>query len=141
MILSTTDTFAPERPAKTVVEIAVAASELLARFANDGVAQVEVHRDSHREVTVELAPTPTQLEVSLVKSDGSPSTGRTVTAEGNGHTVALPESSAGSHVYRSAPTMWDRTKQPYKIMVNGRKRAQAFPDYTSAVTRLRVVDS
>ena len=139
-VLSTLDRFAPDEPAQTKLEISMSRPELRERFVNEGVTTVTLHKGADPKVTVTLAPVPVQLEVTLFKSNGMPSTGRTVEAKSNGHTVALPASPGGSNVYRSAPTDWDPTKQPYRILVNTTQRGFASLDYRQQVTRVRVIE-
>jgi len=96
--------------------------------------------------TATFAQVPVQLEVELVRRDGSPSTGRTVRARAlqNGtvlETVALPPLTAGSNVYRSAARAWLPDRQPYRIVVNNVQRGSASLDYTRRITRVRVIDA
>jgi len=139
-VLATLERFTSEEPAQTTLEIAVSRPELLERFVANGVASVSLQNGADTDVTLVLDPVPVELEVTLFKSNGTPSTGRTVLAASNGHTVALPASPGGSNVYRSAPTDWDPTKQPYRILVNTTQRGFASLDYRQQVTRVRVIE-
>ena len=139
-VLSTLDRFASREPAQTTLEIAVPVPALLERFANGGVATVTLNRGADASVTLTLDPVPVELEVTLSRSNGTPGTGRTVEARGNGHTVPLPALGATSNVYRSAPTVWDPARQPYRIFVNNNQRGFASLDYHQQVTRVRVTE-
>jgi len=139
-VLSTLDRFAAEEPAQTTLEIRVSQPELLERFIAGGVSTIDLHSGADTEVTLVLTPVPVQLEVTLIGSNGAPSTGRTVEARGNGHTVALPALAAASNVYRSAPTAWDPAEQPYRIFVNNTQRAFASLDYRRPITRIQVIE-
>jgi hypothetical protein len=139
-VLSTLDRFEDDEPGQSRIEIRMSRPELAERFAAAGVKTFTLHRGADADVTLVLDPVPVQLEVTLFRSNGNPSTGRTVQARGNGHTVPLPASPAGSNVYRSAPTVWDPAKQPYRIVVNNNQRGAASLDYRQQVTRVRVTE-
>jgi hypothetical protein len=139
-VLSTLDRFEDQEPGQTRIEIRLARPELAERFVDGGVKTFTLHQGADEAVTLTLDPVPVQLEVTLYRSNGNPSTGRTVQARGNGHTVPLPAAPAGSNVYRSAPTVWDPAKQPYRIFVNNNQRGFASLDYRQQVTRVRVTE-
>jgi hypothetical protein len=139
-LLSTLDRFEDEEPAQTRVEIAMSRPELRERFVADGVTTVVLNKGADQVVTAVLDPVPVQLEVTLFKSNGAASAGRTVQARRDGHTVPLPAIAGGSNVYRSAPTVWDPARQPYRIFVNNTQRGFASLDYRQQVTRVRVIE-
>jgi hypothetical protein len=139
LVLSTEESMEARLPATTDVEVSLADESQRGRFENSGVETVTLNRGADEEVTLTLEPLPVSLEVSLSKKDGSASTGRTVEAQSGGVTVSLPEV-GGTRVYRSAPTTWDPAKQPFGIYVDGQKQSSVSLEYSSPVTRVKVID-
>lgn len=148
VVLATDDAHWDDRPAETRVGLTFAEPALLALVANpeQEVVLPLGSVTAATVVTATFAPVPVQLEVELVRRDGSPSTGRTVRARAldNGtvlENVALPPVTAGSNVYRSAARAWLPDRQPYRIVVNNVQRGSASLDYTRRITRVRVIDA
>jgi hypothetical protein len=140
VLLSTEAAFEPEEPATTTLEVEVTESDMLERFQNGGVAQIQLSRGTDEERTLTLPVENVVLEVTLVRANGTPRTGRTVQARSGALAVGLPAVNPTSNVYRSAPTSWDPALQPWGIFVNGTKQASASLDYTRPVTRLTAID-
>jgi hypothetical protein len=139
VVLSTEERLEPRMPATTDLEIELADESRRGIFENSGTETVTLNRGADEEVTLTLDPRPVSLEVSLSKNDGSASTGRTVEARSGGVTVSLPEV-GGTRIYRSAPTRWDPAKQPFGIYVDGQKQSSVSLEYSSPVTRVKVID-
>lgn len=93
------------------------------------------------EITQDFQPAPSVLEVTLVRPDGDPSTGRAVTVEpAAGAAVGLAEDAAAAGVYRSPPTAWTAQFHPLDIHVDGASVRRAVVDVTARTTRIRAVD-
>lgn len=92
-------------------------------------------------ITQEFQPAPSLLEVTLVRPDGDPSTGRAVTVEpAAGAAVGLAEDPAAAGVYRSPPTAWTAQFHPLDIHVDGASVRRAVVDVGARTTRIRAVD-
>jgi len=93
------------------------------------------------EVSQDFQPAPSLLEVTLVRPDGDPSTGRAVTVEpAAGAAVGLTEDPAAAGVYRSPPMAWSAQFHPLDIHVDGASVRRAIVDVTARTTRIRAVD-
>lgn len=147
-VVSADDVHWDDRPSQTRVALVFADPSLVELIANP-VQEIVLPQGSTTVpsvVTATFDPVPVQLEVELVRRDGTPSTGRTVRAravdDGNVlETVSLPAVAAASNVYRSAARQWLPDRQPYRIVVNNVQRGTASLDYTRRITRVRVIDA
>ncbi len=94
------------------------------------------------EIVHDFQPAPMTLTVELVKkADGTPVTGRTVTAHGSaGAPVTLPELAVEPGTYRSPAQVWPAAFHPLELRIAGVKVVRLAIDFTRTDTRVRLVD-